>query len=236
MYIDESGFNIFTRRSKGRAPLGERVRRVVAPHGRNINTTFAVSPDKSLVHHVIEQRTVTRATFQAFINELLVILAPRVPINEEVFIIFDGARPHLNIVVPPELEDRFHVVMLPPYCPFFNPIEQAYSCLEECDRTTFRASSRSSWNSLNSRNMRAEAGLNQQQWRANVLLRIGNNALQQITQQKCANWFARIHRYKRCISPSRNHSRLNHILLMWRNTLLLWEWTLLFEWLYNTIY
>ena len=43
--------------------------------------------------------------------------------------------------------------------------------------------------------MRAEAGLNQQQWRANVLLRIGNNALQQITQQKCANWCARIHRY-----------------------------------------
>ena len=34
VYIDESGFNIFTRRSKGRAPLGERVRRVVAPCGR----------------------------------------------------------------------------------------------------------------------------------------------------------------------------------------------------------
>ena len=43
--------------------------------------------------------------------------------------------------------------------------------------------------------MRAEAGLNQQQWRANVLLGTGNNALQQITQQKCANWCARIHRY-----------------------------------------
>ena len=87
----------------------------------------------SLVHHVIEQRTVTRATFQAFINELVVILAPRVPINEEVFIIFDNARPHLNVVVLPEFEDtrvRFHVVMLPPYCPFFNPVEQAHSCLK----------------------------------------------------------------------------------------------------------
>ena len=130
VYIDESGFNIFTRRSKGRAPLGERVRRIVAPRGRNVNITLAISPDTGLVHHVIEQRTVTRATFQAFTNELLVILAPRVPINEEVFIIFDGARPHLSIVVPPEFQDRFHVVMLPPYCLFFNPVEQAHSCLK----------------------------------------------------------------------------------------------------------
>ena len=95
------GFNIFTRRSKGRpAPLGERVRRVVAPRGRNVNITLAISPDMGLVHNIIEQRTVARATFQAFINELMVILTPRVPINEEVFIIFDGARPHINIAVP----------------------------------------------------------------------------------------------------------------------------------------
>ena len=82
VYIDESGYNIFTRRSKDRAPLGERVRRVVAPRGRNVNITLAISPNMDLVHHVIEQRTVTRATFQAFINELVVILLPRVPINE----------------------------------------------------------------------------------------------------------------------------------------------------------
>ena len=91
VYIDESGFNIFTRRSKGRAPLGERVRRVVAPCGRNISITLAISPDMRLVHQIIVERTVTRATFQAFINELVVILGPRVPINEEVFIIFDFA-------------------------------------------------------------------------------------------------------------------------------------------------
>ena len=91
VYIEESGFNIFTRRIKGRAPGGERVRRVVAPRGRNINITLAISPDMGLVHHVMEQRTVTRATFQSFINELMAILVPRVPIDEEVFIIVNGA-------------------------------------------------------------------------------------------------------------------------------------------------
>ena len=55
VYIDESGFNIFTRRSKGREPLGERVHRVVAPRGRNVNITLAISPDMGLVNHVIEQ-------------------------------------------------------------------------------------------------------------------------------------------------------------------------------------
>ena len=130
VYIGESGFNIFTRRSKDRAPLGEPVRRVVAPRERNTNITLAISSDMGLVHHVIEQRTVMRTTFQAFINELVVILAPRVPINEEVLIIFDSARSHLNIVVPPKFEDRFHAIMLAPYCPFFNPIEQAHSCLK----------------------------------------------------------------------------------------------------------
>ena len=125
----------------------------------------------------------------------LVILAPRVPINEEVFIIFDMACGHiLNIVVPLELEDRFHVVMLPPYCPFFNPVEQAHSCLKSAIKQHFVLPYIQA-QILHIQNMRAEACLNQQQWRANVLLRIGNNALQQITQQKCANWCARIHRY-----------------------------------------
>ena len=58
VYIDESGFNIFTRGSKGRAPLVERVRRIVAPRESNVNITLAISPDMGLVHRVIEQTTV----------------------------------------------------------------------------------------------------------------------------------------------------------------------------------
>ena len=136
-----------------------------------------------------------RAIFQAFINELVVILTPCVPINEEVFIIFDGVWPHLNIVVSPDFKDtrvRFHMVMLPPYCPFFNPVEQAHSCLKSAIKQRLVLPHIQA-KILNIRNMRAEAGLNQQQWRANMLLRIGDNALEQITQQKCANWCIRIH-------------------------------------------
>ena len=92
---------------------GQRVPHVIVPRGKNVNITLDISPDMGLVHHIIEQRMVMRATFQVIINELVIILDPCVPINEEVFIIFDGARPHLNIIVPLEFQDRFHVVMLP---------------------------------------------------------------------------------------------------------------------------
>ena len=148
-----------------------------------------------MAHHIIEQRTATRVTFQAFINELVVILAPRVLVNEEVFIIIiNGARPHPNIVVPSEFEDRFQVVMLPPYCPFINPVEKAHNWLKSAIKQHLVLPHVQA-DILDIQNMRAEADLNQQQWRANVLLRIGNNELQQIIQQKCANWCARIHRY-----------------------------------------
>ena len=210
MYIDESEFNIFTRRSKGRAPLGQRVHRVVATHGRNVNITLAISPDMGLVHHVIEQRTVTRATSQAFINELLwsswlhIVL-----INEEVVIIFDGARPHLNIVVPPEFQDRFHVVMLPPYCPFFNPIEQAHSCLKSAIKQHLVL-------------LHIQAEILETFRR--MLVSISSSGeptccfeLGTIHFSKLHNRNVQMHAYSSvypCISQSRNHSRLNQILLM----------------------
>ena len=59
-----------------------------------------------LVHPTIVQQT---ATQKCFIDELVAILDPRIPFGEDVFITYNGARPHLNIdvVVPPECEGCF---------------------------------------------------------------------------------------------------------------------------------
>ena len=160
-----------------------------------------------LAHHVIEQRTVTRATFQAFVNELVVVLAPRVPINEEVFIIFDGAQSHLNIVVPPELEDRFHVVMLPPYCQFCNPVEQAHSCLKSSIKQHLVLPHIQA-EILDIQNMRAKADLSQ---------RVASNWEQRTSANYTTETCKLVRAYSSvysCISQSRNHSRLNQILLM----------------------
>ena len=45
-------------------------------------------------------------------------------------IIYDGVRPHLNIVVPEPYEECFTLRMLPPYISFLNPVEQAHSCFK----------------------------------------------------------------------------------------------------------
>ena len=63
--------------------------------------------------------------------------------------------------------------MLPPYCPFFNPIEQAHSCLKSAIKHLVLPHIQAVI--LHIQTMRAEAGLNQQKWRANVLLQIRNN-------------------------------------------------------------
>ena len=44
----------------GRAPIGERVRREVAPHGRNMNVIVAINQEMGLVHHQLGQFIVTR--------------------------------------------------------------------------------------------------------------------------------------------------------------------------------
>ena len=53
-----------------------------------------------------------------------------VTIKTEVFISFDGVRSDLNIIVPPEFEGRFRVVMILPYNPFHYSVEQAHICFK----------------------------------------------------------------------------------------------------------
>ena len=65
VFVDETGYNVWTRRSRGRAPRGEPARRVVhGQRGRNCNVTFAVSDEIGLVNYTIACETVTRDTFE----------------------------------------------------------------------------------------------------------------------------------------------------------------------------
>ena len=63
IYIDESGYNVFTRRTQGRAPIAERVRREVVPRCRNMVATLAISSDIGVIHNWLVAGTTTRETF-----------------------------------------------------------------------------------------------------------------------------------------------------------------------------
>jgi transposase len=196
VYIDESGYNIFTRRTQGRAPIGDRVRRrVCGSRGRNINVMLAISADIGLVHAEIGQFTVNGEKFQEFLSDTMRAADAMSPELETIRIVYDGAAPHRNARVPEEYEaGRFSLHILPPYSPFFNPVEQAHSSFKQ------RVGARLADDNLQRRlrddqNQRAAQGLNLQQWRARILLDIAREALDEITAARCAAWCARVHRF-----------------------------------------
>ena len=117
VFVDECGYNIWTRRSQGRAPRGEPARRVVhGQRGKNCNFTFAVSDAVGLVHHTVACDTVTRETFQVFFLETARQYNLFFPQDTDVFIIYDNARPHVNAHLPENAEGvhpRVHLKKLP---------------------------------------------------------------------------------------------------------------------------
>lgn len=120
VYIDETGFNLWTRRTYGRARRGERVNRIVGgQRGGNVTVIAAISDQFGLFYHEIHVGSVTSNTFNDFIASFEAILGDERPV-----IIMDNAPIHRGITtIYPELDFRF----LPPYSPFLNPIENCFS-------------------------------------------------------------------------------------------------------------
>ena len=104
VYFDEPDYNIWTRKSFGRAPHGVPVRRVV--HGQNkcnCNVTFAVSAAIELVHHCTAFETVTREKFEEFLADTVHVCENMFPADETMFLIYDKARPHMRTQLPPDI-------------------------------------------------------------------------------------------------------------------------------------
>ena len=195
IYVDESGYNVFTRRSIGRARRGERVQRqVCGSRGRNVVLILAISPTLGVVHHWLRQMTVTRATFQEYLNELIEKASNLLPEDEHCTIIYDGARPHLRMTVPQNFANRFVLRILPAYSPMLNPTEQAHSCFKAAVKRQL-VRPEVSTEIQDAANRRQAEGLTLCNWRARILSRVGEEALNELTPQKCQNWCARVLRY-----------------------------------------
>ena len=71
VFIDEAGYNLHTKRTRGRARRGERAVRVVAgDRGPNYTVCFAVSPQLGLVFHTIDNGRMTNEKFQKNLREV----------------------------------------------------------------------------------------------------------------------------------------------------------------------
>lgn len=185
VYVDEAGFNLWTRRSRGRAERGQPIRRLVhTQKGLSTNVCLAISPALGLVHHHIFQGGQTKVRFEVFLQELVALLRDRMAVDESAVIIFDGPSFHRNMALPPDDGGRFRFWTLPPYSPELNAAELAHSTHKAAIK---RELSRPE---VIEELRVAPDGLNLLQWRSTVMHRICLQNLEAITHQKCLNWHA----------------------------------------------
>ena len=199
IYIDECGYNIWTRRTYGRAPRGEPVRRVVNnQRGRNCNITFAISNEIGLIHHSVRLATTTLESFQQFIQDTCDAAVQILPADEPIHLIYDNARPHINAHVPEDFNNIF-IRRTPPYSPFLNPVEVAHSAFKAAVTRTL---SLPQWQArVGDVAAAREAGVNLQAWRARCLQEVAEENIDVITPDKCARWYNHAQTYlTRCIA------------------------------------
>ena len=123
IYIDEMGFNLYTKRTYGRAPVGQRAMRAVGgQRGGNITLIAAISDTAGLVYSEHHCKGVKKDVFINFIFNLDIILGDHNPT-----IILDNAPCHNGIA---ENFSNRNFKYLPPYSPFLNPIENCFSVIK----------------------------------------------------------------------------------------------------------
>lgn len=123
VFIDESGINLWCKRSRGRSFRGERAVRVVnGRRGYNLTMTFAVSHLNGLVHHDLQSGAMTCDSFKQFLENLTTRLSRDVTYT----FIFDNAPAHRR-ASDANLPGNITLRWLPPYSPFLNIVENCFS-------------------------------------------------------------------------------------------------------------
>lgn len=175
VYIDETGFNLYTQRTYGRAAIGERVNRIVgSQRGRNITFLVAITVDVGVLHYEVFERGVTKADVEMFVTTLSTILD-----NERAVIIMDNAPCHRDIQPP---SPRHLIHFLPPYSPFLNPIENCFSVLKSHAKQRLAHIQ----DQTDNRALARQHGMGLMDWRNYLLIREVSQALQNVTEEVVA--------------------------------------------------
>ena len=183
IYIDETGFNMYTKRQYGRAPVGQRANRIVSgQRRRNTSAIVAVSDQVGVVYYEIVIGGVTQEVFGNFLTSLTSILD-----EERAFLVMDNAPCH-NVQI-----DSAHQVIkyLPAYSPFLSPIENCFSVLKSDMRPRLNVVQEEACN----RHAAQEAGMSLVQWRENILKRELTASMDVITREVTANNYCKANSY-----------------------------------------
>jgi transposase len=126
VFIDETGASTKMARRHGRAVRGERLRMSV-PHGHWKTTTFVGALRLTgMTAPMVLDRAMTGAWFLAYVEQVLV---PTLTPGD--IVIMDNLPAHKSAAVRRAIEAAgAELLLLPPYSPDFNPIENAFAKLK----------------------------------------------------------------------------------------------------------
>lgn len=126
IFIDETGFMITMRKYYGRSEKGKKAI-CITPGIKSRNKTIMACMWKGgMLHYKAQSEAGNRVSFLKFINELTVILTTKEMNN--VIMIMDNVSFHKCSEIADFVVSKGHsTIFLPPYSPFFNPIEFMFS-------------------------------------------------------------------------------------------------------------
>lgn len=122
IYVDETGHNLWISRTRARAPRGQRAVRVVGGRtGPNLTLTIAVSNIRGLLFSSTKEGGANIASFNQFLHDASEAAGP-----QHATFIFDNAPCHRR-AHESEILEQHNILHLPPYSPFLNIAENAFS-------------------------------------------------------------------------------------------------------------
>lgn len=123
VFIDETGASTKMARLYGRAKRGHRCRAAI-PHGHWLTTTFTAALRRTaLTAPMTLNGPMNAVSFQAYVEQ---VLAPTLVQGD--IVVMDNLPAHKGAAVRNAIQLRgASLLLLPPYSPDFNPIENAYS-------------------------------------------------------------------------------------------------------------
>ena len=131
VFVDEFGATTQMQRTHGRAPRGQRVVSKV-PHGHwKLLSTIAAMTTRGMACPATFDGAADTDTFSAFVADALVPC-----LEPGQVVVMDNLAPHKHPRVRTLIEGAgCRLLLLPPYSPDFNPIEQAISKVKSALRT-----------------------------------------------------------------------------------------------------
>lgn len=190
IYMDETNFNLYVSRKKGRSLKGSRCTYIAAgSRGSNVHVIGCIGT-MGLIHHEIRRGAFKKPEAHEYVRQSL--RNAQNLYQSKVVLVIDNAPCHKSIEeIFQEAEFSDHYLLrLGPYSPMFNPIESAWSAFKAAVKSDLAAQLSDILNGED------RANITQTEYRRQRLENIiGTNIIRTITVANCARYIAHIQRF-----------------------------------------